>query len=85
MEKNCLTQYKKQLKALTNVSAFNIYAVMRQITHYIVTKDVKIKLISTRRYKIMVKIYVSLIRKDKRTIASVPEKIRAEVQSELDK
>lgn len=33
----------------------------------------------------MVKIYVSLIRKDKRTIDKVPEKIRAEVQAELDK
>ena len=33
----------------------------------------------------MVKIYVSLIRKGKRTIDKVPEKIRAEVQAELDK
>ena len=33
----------------------------------------------------MVKIYVSLIRKGKKTIDNVPEKIRAEVQAELDK
>lgn len=33
----------------------------------------------------MIKIYVSLIRKSKRTIDSVPEKIRAKVQAELDK
>ena len=33
----------------------------------------------------MVKIYVSLIRKGKRTIDGVPEKIRADVQAELDK
>lgn len=33
----------------------------------------------------MVKIYVSLIRKGKRTIDKVPENIRAEVQAELDK
>ena len=33
----------------------------------------------------MVKIYVSLIRKGKRAIDKVPEKIRAEVQAELDK
>lgn len=33
----------------------------------------------------MVKIYVSLIRKGKKTIDKVPEKIRAEVQAELDK
>ena len=33
----------------------------------------------------MVKIYVSLIRKDRKTIYDVPEKIRAEVQAELDK
>lgn len=33
----------------------------------------------------MVKIYVSLIRKGKRTIDKVPEKIRADVQAELDK
>lgn len=33
----------------------------------------------------MVKIYVSLIRKGLRTIDKVPEKIRAEVQAELDK
>ena len=33
----------------------------------------------------MVKIYVSLIRKGLRTIDVVPEKIRAEVQAELDK
>ena len=33
----------------------------------------------------MVKIYVSLIRKGKRTIDEVPEKIRADVQALLDK
>ncbi len=33
----------------------------------------------------MVKIYVSLIRKGRKTIDKVPEKIRAEVQAELDK
>ena len=33
----------------------------------------------------MVKIYVSLIKKGLRTIDDVPEKIRAEVQAELDK
>ena len=33
----------------------------------------------------MVKIYVSLIRKGKRTIDKVPEKIRADVEAELDK
>ena len=33
----------------------------------------------------MVKIYVSLIRKGRKTIDKVPEKIRADVQSELDK
>ena len=33
----------------------------------------------------MVKIYVRLIRKGKKTIDKVPEKIRAEVQAELDK
>ena len=33
----------------------------------------------------MVKIYVSLIRKGRKTIDVVPEKIRAEVQAELDK
>ena len=33
----------------------------------------------------MVKIYVSLIKKGKKTIDKVPEKIRAEVQAELDK
>ena len=33
----------------------------------------------------MVKIYVSLIRKGKKTIDKVPEKIRADVQAELDK
>ena len=33
----------------------------------------------------MVKIYVSLIRKGLRTIDKVPEKIRADVQAELDK
>lgn len=32
----------------------------------------------------MVKIYVSLIRKDRKTINDVPEKIRTEVQAELD-
>ena len=33
----------------------------------------------------MVKIYVSLIRKGRKTIDVVPEKIRADVQAELDK
>ena len=33
----------------------------------------------------MVKIYVSLIRKGRETIDKVPEKIRADVQAELDK
>ena len=33
----------------------------------------------------MVKIYVSLIRKGRKTIDKVPEKTRAEVQAELDK
>lgn len=33
----------------------------------------------------MVKIYVSLIRKGRKTIDDVPEEIRAEVQAELDK
>ncbi len=33
----------------------------------------------------MVKIYVNLIRKDRKTINDVPEKIRTEVQAELDK
>ena len=33
----------------------------------------------------MVKIYVSLIRKCRKTIDVVPEKIRAEVQAELNK
>ena len=33
----------------------------------------------------MVKIYVSLIRKGKRTIDKVPEQIRADVQAKLDK
>ena len=33
----------------------------------------------------MVKIYVSLIRKGKKTIDKVPEKIRTDVQAELDK
>ena len=33
----------------------------------------------------MVKIYVSLIRKGRKTIDKVPEKIRAEVQAEVDK
>lgn len=33
----------------------------------------------------MVKIYVSLIRKGRKTIDKVPEKIRADVQAELDK
>ena len=33
----------------------------------------------------MVKIYVKLIRKGLRTIDDVPEKIRADVQAELDK
>ena len=33
----------------------------------------------------MVKIYVSLIKKGKKTIDKVPEKIRADVQAELDK
>ena len=33
----------------------------------------------------MVKIYVSLIRKGKKTIDDIPEEIRAEVQAELDK
>ena len=33
----------------------------------------------------MVKIYVSLIKKGRKTIDKVPEKIRAEVQAELDK
>ena len=33
----------------------------------------------------MVKIYVSLIRKGRKTIDVVPEIIRAEVQAELDK
>ena len=33
----------------------------------------------------MVKIYVSLIRKGRKTIDKVPERIRAEVQAELDK
>lgn len=33
----------------------------------------------------MVKIYVSLIKKGRKTIDDVPEKIRAEVQAELDK
>ena len=33
----------------------------------------------------MVKIYVNLIKKGRKTIDDVPEKIRAEVQAELDK
>ena len=33
----------------------------------------------------MVKIYVSLIRKGRKTIDKVPERIRADVQAELDK
>ena len=33
----------------------------------------------------MVKIYVSLIRKGRKTINGIPEKIKAEVQAELDK
>lgn len=33
----------------------------------------------------MVKIYVSLIRKGRKTIDDIPEKIRAYVQAELDK
>ena len=33
----------------------------------------------------MVKIYVSLIRKGRKTIDKVPENIRADVQAELDK
>lgn len=32
----------------------------------------------------MVKIYVNLIRKDRKTINDVPEKIRTEVQAELN-
>lgn len=32
----------------------------------------------------MVKIYVSLIKKDRRTIDDVPEKIRAKVQAKLE-
>lgn len=32
----------------------------------------------------MVKIYVSLIKKGRKTIDDVPEKIRAEVQAKLD-
>ena len=33
----------------------------------------------------MVKIYVNLIKKGLRTIDDIPEKIRADVQAELDK
>ena len=33
----------------------------------------------------VIKIYVSLIRKGRKTIDKVPEKIRADVQAELDK
>ena len=33
----------------------------------------------------MVKVYVSLIRKGRKTIDKVPEKLRADVQAELDK
>lgn len=45
----------------------------------------RLRLNYMNKKQLMVKIYVSLIKKKLKTINDMPEKIRAEVQAELDK